>query len=67
MGILCAVIKIPTTSPSPVVRQLHLQGEKRLQRTCAPQLGDDGWQEESAFLFLFRSSHRLTCPVSEIS
>ncbi len=46
MGILYALIKIPATGPSLVVRQLHVLGGKRLQRTCASKLRDDGWEKE---------------------
>lgn len=46
VGILCAVIKIPATSPSLVVYKTaaytRCLGGERLQRTCASQLGDDG-------------------------
>lgn len=55
------------TSPSPFIRQLHKLDGKRLQRTCASQLRDDGWEKDGAFLFFFCSSHRVTCNVSEIS
>lgn len=48
VGILCAVIKI-TTSPSLIVYKTaayaRCLGGKRLQRTCASQLGDDGWEK----------------------
>lgn len=59
--------KIPMTSPSLVIRQLYKLGGKRLQKTCASQLGDDGWEKDGAFLFFFCSSHRVACNVSEIS
>lgn len=40
----------------------------RLQRTCASQLVNDGWEKDSAFLFFFCSSRRVACHVSaEIS
>ncbi len=56
VGILCAVIKIPATSPSLVVYKTaayaRCLGGKRLQRACASQLRDDGWEKESALLFL---------------
>lgn len=44
------------TSPSLVIYKTaayaRCLGGKRLQRTCASQLKDDGWEKESAFLFL---------------